>query len=142
MMRLKDSGEGVWSQQFGGSGFGSQRLFSLEPTQDGGYILGGHCDRPPSGNKTSPNFGDCDFWVLKQFPDQSHQKFLPTTNATDEIRFALQTSYFATYAIERSADLISWQPWQTNWFSGDTLEFVDENTNLTSEVFYRARRLP
>lgn len=57
-----------WRRTFGGSF--QDNLNSLTQTPDGGYILGGGTSPPLpgapfSGNKTSPNFGSQDFWVVK-----------------------------------------------------------------------------
>src|SRR5690606_27864271 len=39
MVKLDASGNKLWDRTFGGSGY--DRLFSLQQTSDGGYILGG-----------------------------------------------------------------------------------------------------
>ena len=40
-------------------------IYGLQQTTDGGYILGGISNSPPSGNKTSAPFGSYDFWVVR-----------------------------------------------------------------------------
>lgn len=141
MYRLDSSGEVIWYQKFGRSG-GFQSLFSLEMTSDGGFILGGNSGQQPGGNKTSPHFGSTDYWIVKLFPEQPHLQLLQPNEEAQKLRFLLQTSYFGSYAVDRSTDLATWQPWQTNSFNGVTPEFIDFNTSQTSQIFYRARRLP
>src|SRR5439155_1284168 len=52
-----------WEQDFGGAGDDS--LYSLQPTTDAGYILGGYSTSGVSGNKTSASLGNYDYWVVK-----------------------------------------------------------------------------
>ena len=55
---------GVDSQNiFGGSSL--DEISTAQQTSDGGYILGGRSASAPSGNKTSPQFGGDDLWVVK-----------------------------------------------------------------------------
>src|SRR6476646_9112670 len=48
---------------FGGTG--EDVLFSTVATSDGGLLLGGHSSSDVSGNKTSPSFGNRDYWLVK-----------------------------------------------------------------------------
>ena len=63
------SGQGMsppaieWQLGFGGTN--SDVLTSLQQTADGGYIFGGYSFSPVGGNKTSPNHGGSDFWVVR-----------------------------------------------------------------------------
>ena len=52
-----------WNKAFGGSG--EDRLTVVQPTTDGGYILGGFSGSGPSTTKTDPSFGGLDYWVVK-----------------------------------------------------------------------------
>ncbi|HKS36447.1 MAG TPA: hypothetical protein VJW76_04600, partial [Verrucomicrobiae bacterium] len=55
-----------WQHSFGGSDY--DYLYSLEPTTDGGYILGGLSYSPTNGNKTSPHVGgsfNADVWLIR-----------------------------------------------------------------------------
>jgi len=63
VVRVDASGSKLWEQSFGGSG--GDAIHSLQQTSDGGFILGGESYSPPSGNKTSPNYGDRDYWVVR-----------------------------------------------------------------------------
>jgi len=65
---VKTNADGVeqWNKSYGGSDM--DHLFTLKQTNDGGYLLGGYSDSPVSGNKTSPNFGGHDYWIIKTDP--------------------------------------------------------------------------
>jgi len=52
-----------WQKGFGGSGY--DEAWKLVETTDGGFLCVGNSDSPISGNKTAPNIGNSDFWVLK-----------------------------------------------------------------------------
>jgi len=52
-----------WQWSFGGSLNDDCRI--VKQTTDGGYILGGYSYSGITGNKTTSNFGDQDYWVVK-----------------------------------------------------------------------------
>lgn len=52
-----------WQLGFGGTN--TDVLMALQQTSDGGYIFGGYSHSLADGNKTSPNYGDSDFWVIR-----------------------------------------------------------------------------
>src|SRR5688572_5593180 len=62
IIRLDANGNELWQRSFGGSG--GDQLFSVDQTSDGGWILGGS-STSTNGNKTSPNWGDHDFWAIR-----------------------------------------------------------------------------
>ena len=76
VIKLDAAGNEDWQQTIGG--MGQEKLKSIAPTKDGGYILGGSSASPnPSageqdpaeikmyGDKKSENFGNMDYWVVK-----------------------------------------------------------------------------
>lgn len=63
VIKLNASGNITWQKTYGGSY--ADELRSIEPTKDGGYIIGGYSNSPMSGNKTEDNFGEGDYWILK-----------------------------------------------------------------------------
>jgi hypothetical protein len=158
-------------------------LGGLQQTSDGGFILGGRSCSTNSGNKTSPGFGGCDFWVVRLDADGNklwEESFGNGTNDyitslqatadggyilggpneffvtklspewpllqmlpnTTESHFLLHASLLGGYAFDRSDDLIDWQPWQTNQFTGGRLEIVDPEASPARKRFYRARTVP
>ncbi len=52
-----------WQNTIGGSG--SEALFSIVQTSDGGYILGGYSHSNISGDKTENSNGATDYWIVK-----------------------------------------------------------------------------
>src|SRR6516165_3606475 len=52
-----------WQQSFGGTN--AETFGALTQTIDGGYVLAGTSRSGATGNKTSTNYGDYDYWVLK-----------------------------------------------------------------------------
>ena len=68
LLCLKSFGQQIppaiqWQNTIGGSG--TDALYSLEKTIDGGYILGGHSVSDSSGDKTENSRGTADYWVIK-----------------------------------------------------------------------------
>ena len=62
-MKLDASGARQWDRRFGGAA--DDRLFSLQPTSDGGYILGGDSASGVGGDKSEASRGVTDYWVVK-----------------------------------------------------------------------------
>lgn len=56
-------GNPLWDRRYGG--FKEDRLWSIQQTQDGGYLLGGESLSGIGGDKTKPGRGNMDFWVIK-----------------------------------------------------------------------------
>jgi hypothetical protein len=52
-----------WELNIGGSN--NDRLFTVLPTDDGGFLCGGGSLSGINGNKTSPNLGSYDYWLFK-----------------------------------------------------------------------------
>ena len=63
VIRLDAKGGELWQKTIGGSG--QEKLQSICPTKDGGYILGGSSSSSKSGEKTTGSFGNMDYWVVK-----------------------------------------------------------------------------
>ena len=63
VVKLDSEGKIQWQNTFGGEYL--DELRSIEPTVDGGYIVGGYSNSSISGNKTSDAIGIGDYWVLK-----------------------------------------------------------------------------
>ena len=66
LWKMDESGKMEWQKTFGGSG--SDYLYSVGMTSEGGYILGGSSDSPVSGDKKEAGFGNMDFWIIKINP--------------------------------------------------------------------------
>ena len=65
-MRLRPI-EIQWENTIGGNT--TDELISVQQTNDGGYILGGHSWSDISGDKTENSNGEVDYWIVKIAPD-------------------------------------------------------------------------
>lgn len=63
IVKLNSEGDIEWQKAIGGSS--NELLSALEPTPDGGYIMGGYSISEISGDKTEGCRGMIDFWVVK-----------------------------------------------------------------------------
>jgi len=63
IVKLDSSGIIEWQNTIGGND--NEALFSIELTNDGGYILGGQSISNISGDKTENSQGNYDYWVVK-----------------------------------------------------------------------------
>ncbi|MBL7779111.1 MAG: hypothetical protein JNK66_12565, partial [Chitinophagales bacterium] len=64
VVRIDEQGNKLWDRRFGSTG--SDHLWALATTLDGGYILGGWSVGNAGGDKSENNHGaDEDFWVVK-----------------------------------------------------------------------------
>lgn len=62
IIKINPAGEILWEKTFGGSG--EDVLQGVYPTQEGTILLIGQSASPVSGNKTQPNIGNQDAWIL------------------------------------------------------------------------------
>ena len=62
IVRTDSAGHKLWDRAYGGTG--SDDLWRVRALPDGSFLLGGSSSSPASGNKTSPNFGGYDFWLV------------------------------------------------------------------------------
>jgi len=66
LVRLGPNGNQLWDASFGGTS--SELLWSIDETQDGGFILAGSSASGANGNKTTPrlgNTGGSDVWIVR-----------------------------------------------------------------------------
>lgn len=63
VLRLDAEGNKLWDVALGGSGY--EVLVDIKPTGDGGFLVGGHGDSSPSGNRSAPAYGAGDIWIVK-----------------------------------------------------------------------------
>lgn len=67
VLKLKGDGEIVWDRTYGGDN--EDVLLDIEPTEDGSFLIGGFSKSGISGNKSTENYGDDDFWLIKVNPN-------------------------------------------------------------------------
>jgi hypothetical protein len=63
IVKLKPNGNKQWDKRFGGTN--TDFLYSMQQTNDGGYILGGSSASDSSGDKTQASQGNKDYWIVK-----------------------------------------------------------------------------
>lgn len=66
IVKIDSLGVKQWDRRFGG--YGSDHLFDLKQTKNGGYILAGNSTSDVSGDKTEPVWGtlnSSDYWIVK-----------------------------------------------------------------------------
>lgn len=63
IIRTDERGNKIWDKTYGGSG--DDKLYDLQETSDGGWILGGISYSNKSGEKSENSRGGYDFWVIK-----------------------------------------------------------------------------
>ncbi|GGG60126.1 T9SS type A sorting domain-containing protein [Hymenobacter glacieicola] len=66
LVKVTGAGTKLWDRTYGGTR--SDYLFSMQQTQDKGYLLGGRSDSGLGGDKSQASRGDQDFWVVKVEP--------------------------------------------------------------------------
>jgi hypothetical protein len=63
IVKTDASGTKQWDARFGGTSY--DYLYNMKQTADGGYILGGYSESGIGGDKTQPNWGSVDYWLVK-----------------------------------------------------------------------------
>jgi len=63
VIKLDANGQSQWENTIGGSG--DDLVESVVTTPDGGYLIGGSSDSAAGFDKTSPNLGSFDYWLVK-----------------------------------------------------------------------------
>jgi hypothetical protein len=63
VLKIDSNGNKLWEREYGGSD--QDVLHWIVPTTNGGFFLAGYSLSPPSGNKTSTNYGAADYWLVK-----------------------------------------------------------------------------
>ncbi len=63
IVKVDTNGVKQWDKRFGGGA--DEQFSSLQPTTDGGFLLGGHTSSGVGGDKTEASRGDSDFWIVK-----------------------------------------------------------------------------
>ena len=70
MVKVDAAGDKQWDRRFGGTA--SDACWSVEQTDDGGYVLVGWSFSDAGGDKSEDSRGDSDYWLVKVGPDPAH----------------------------------------------------------------------
>lgn len=71
------AGNRLWDKSFSGDLY--DELATLIPSADGGYLLGGYAESGIGRDKTEPNRGGYDYWVVKTTPEAVAPKVVSLT---------------------------------------------------------------
>lgn len=63
LWKMDEGGDLDWQKNYGGTG--TDMLYSVRNTRDGGFILGGSSNSPKGFDKKDPCRGAEDFWIIK-----------------------------------------------------------------------------
>ncbi len=63
IIKIDSSGNKQWDRRYGGAS--SDKLWVVNQTKDGGYILGGYSSSDSSGDRTESSWGGQDYWIVK-----------------------------------------------------------------------------
>jgi hypothetical protein len=144
LLRLNSGGHKIWEQVYGGTGFDS--LQSLDLTKDAGLILGGDSRSGNGGNKTSPNYGEQDYWIVKLGPDllsmPPRLRAVPQTLnelSNSGFRLFLQGPSNVTCVVECREGTAAWIPLATNLLQSAESEIIDAGATNSPHRLYRAR---
>jgi len=100
-LKLDATGEILWSKTYGGFDF--ERVYSVKPTVDGGYIAAGYT-RSNDGD-VSGNHGGTDIWVLK-LDTLGELQWKTCYGSTDnDIAFDIQTTTDSGYLVTGFHDM-------------------------------------
>jgi len=92
VVKLDAAGNKLWDKLLGGAG--EERPFSIQQTQEGGYIVAGSSKSSQSGDVSGINHGSSDFWIVKLDAqgNKTWDKLLGTVD------------YEAAYSIQQTSD--------------------------------------
>jgi hypothetical protein len=114
VMKVDDAGHKQWDQTLGGQGV--DYLQDLQPTADGGCIVGGTSTVGNSGDRTQPSAGLQDYWVVKLDAQGQKQWERSLGGSGDDILWSLQPTADGGYLVAGTS---------TSPISGDKTEFID-----------------
>ena len=155
LIRCDAAGNKLWDMCLGGSGaenagvpYDSTMSVQLHLTRDGGFIFNGKSHSPADGNKTSPNFGDEDYWVVKLGPDDLTRppRLRWERCCFEDIglqwRLLLAGTSNVSYRTEVSTNLVNWTAFKTNQVAGSEVEVFHSPLSFLPQRFFRARTVP
>ncbi len=98
IVQIRPDGSKVWEKRYGGSG--RDQPYNAIKTKDNEYYIACHSNSPADGDKTAPNNGDLDIWVLKL--DQNGNKVWDKTfggSGSDDYPTAFSTTQDGNFII-------------------------------------------
>ncbi|HKQ40081.1 MAG TPA: hypothetical protein VJ063_18550 [Verrucomicrobiae bacterium] len=132
LVQLDHAGSQLWEQTIGGTGEDS--IAAIENDGQTGFVLLGSSDSAGTGMKSTANYGELDYWVVKVGGLNSDLRLEPTSMSS--FRFVAEPEYM--YVSERSSDLTHWSPFETNFYTHSPMTVIDPTASALGQ-FYRMR---
>ncbi|MBL7816991.1 MAG: gliding motility-associated C-terminal domain-containing protein [Saprospiraceae bacterium] len=63
VIKFNGNGQKIWDKTFGSSSL--EEIRDIQELKDGSFLIGGHSSGEPDFDKTAPNYGAADFWIVK-----------------------------------------------------------------------------
>jgi PKD repeat protein len=118
IVKTDSLGNKLWDKVFGGTD--DDRLFSVQKTSDGGFILGGSSISPAGADKTQGSWGHYDYWIVKtdSLGNKQWDKDLGGI-LEEQLNSLLQTTDGGFILAGISASFISGDKTQSGWGDDD-----------------------
>ncbi len=117
IVKTDSLGNKEWDKDFGG--ILVDVLYSIQQTDDDGYILCGYSKSPTSGDKTQDSWGDFDYWIIKidSLGNKKWDKDFGGINL--DMPYSIQQTFNGGYILGGySASPISGNKTQNTWNNG------------------------
>jgi len=135
LIRLDADGNRVWDQSLGGSNMDA--INTVQQTPDGGFIIGADSLSLPDGNKTTPVFGEADFWVIKLGSEKPHLHW--ERDGGTQWRLVLRGLPNQTYHVEGSSNLVDWVTVRTSQLDAAGRSILESLIDGSPQRYFRAR---
>ncbi|RDC65125.1 hypothetical protein AHMF7616_03755 [Adhaeribacter pallidiroseus] len=120
IVKTDQNGMYQWDKHYGGNG--AEELRAVTQTPDGGLLLGGKSDSGVSGDRTQPNQGGMDYWLVK-VPAETK----PMAAARETIK---------TEASETPAELVNLHVYPNPFHDKLTIRFTLPETQTSTVQVY------
>ncbi len=119
VVKIDSLGNKQWDKDFGGTN--DDELYSLQQTNDGGFLLGGYSNSGISGDKTQNAWGGSyDYWIVKIDSQGNKQWDKDFGGIYDDLLYSLQQTADGGYLLGGySMSGISGDKTQNTWGSTD-----------------------
>ncbi|MEO8150144.1 MAG: T9SS type A sorting domain-containing protein [Bacteroidia bacterium] len=114
IVKIDSVGSKQWDKDFGGTNV--DYLAALQQTSDGGYIFGGYSGSGISGNKTTPNQGLFDYWIVKTDSSGNIQWDMDYGGFNSDDLFSMQQTKDGGYILGGTSESdVGGDKTQANW---------------------------
>lgn len=114
VIKIDPTGNKLWDKAFGSSS--EDASYSLVPTSDGNYLLGGHSSSPAAGDKSQASQGDYDYWVVKIDPEGNKLWDVSVGGSGRDLQTGLLPTSDGGFIVSgTSSSALSGDKTQSNW---------------------------